>query len=177
VLEDDLQDFPVPRIALRRLAETAVPPVIAPPIRPKYPATIWTETTFLAECPPEQRPLQEDLLAWAASQGEVVFGKGAKNASWTLQIHLSDGRRCTLLGVYANGKVWSIWKKLPDELAEPFMEGLRLSSRFDAAIRSGKAWCEVAMQDDAVLPALRAAVTGVTSRLVRMTAAPGGQSR
>lgn len=163
--EDDLPSFVVPRLELRPFAESASPPVVAIPVRLKYEATVWKEPTFLAACPPEDRPLHEQLLAWAKARGQVVFGKGAKHASWTLQVVLPAGQRCTLLGVNAKGTLWPNWQKLPADVAEHYKEGLRLAPRFKAAIEAGKAWCESGMQEAAVLPALRAAVDAVASQL------------
>jgi hypothetical protein len=50
-------------------------------------------------------------------------------------------------------------------LAERYTQALRLAPVFKAAIQSGKAWCETGITEDAVLPALRAAVGVVMSRL------------
>jgi hypothetical protein len=171
--EDDVPGFVVPRLELRPFAEAASPPIIALPVKFKYETTIWTEPTFLASCEPEERTLHEQLLAWAKRHGEVVFGKGAKHPSWTFQLALPSSPRCTLFGVYANGKVWPIWQKLPTDLAERYTQGLRLAPRFKAAIDSGKAWCDAGLKDEAVLPALQAAVEAVVPRVARE---PTGES-
>lgn len=163
--EDDIPGFSVPRLALRPLAEAASPPIIALPMRPKYEVTLWTEETFLAACPAEARSVHADLLAWAKGVGEVVFGKGAKIASWTWQIPLRTGQRCTLFGVHANGKIWPIWPpKLPADLAAKYKEGLRLAPEFKNALESGKAWCEVDIREEGVLSVLQSAVRSIISR-------------
>jgi hypothetical protein len=125
--EDDLPGFVVPRLELRPFAEAASPPVIALPIKLKYPATVWKEATFLAECPSDDRSVHLELLAWAKRRGEVVFGKGAKHASWTFQVVLPGGQRCTLFGVNANGTLWPSWQKLPVDMSELYKQELSLA--------------------------------------------------
>jgi hypothetical protein len=99
-----------------------------------------------------------------------VFGKGAKHASWTFQVALPAGQRCTLFGVNANGTVWPNWQKLPVDIAERYKLRLSLAPRFKTAIDAGKAWCESNMKEALVLPALQAAVDAIVSQLgVRLT--------
>jgi hypothetical protein len=167
--EDDLPGFLIPRLELRPFAEFASPPVVALPIKLKYEATVWKEPTFLAECPPEDRSLHAEFLAWAKRRGEVAFGKGAKQPTWSFHVVVAGGQRCTLFGVSANGTLWPTlrpdWLKLPPEMAERYTQELRLAPRFRAAIEAGKAWCASNMHEAAVLPALQAAVDAVASQL------------
>jgi hypothetical protein len=157
--EDNLPGFAVPRLPLRPIAEAITPPIIASPMHPKYEITVWNEEAYLSACPAEVRPLHADFLAWAKQTGEVVFGKGAKIASWTFQIPLQDGQRCTLFGVHANSKVWPIWpQKLPADLAAKYKEGLRLVPKFKEALDLGKDWCEADIREHGVVPALQSAV-------------------
>jgi hypothetical protein len=163
--EDDIPGFAVPRLPLRPIAEVVTPPIIAVPMRPKYEVTVWTEETYLAECPADLRPVHADFLAWAKGAGEVVFGKGTKLASWTFQIPLRTRQRCTLFGVHANGKVWPIWpQRLPAGLAAHYKDGLRLVPKFKEALELGKAWCEADIREPGVVPVLQSAVRSVISR-------------
>lgn len=163
--EDDIPGFAVPTLPLRPFAEAAAPPIIAVPMRPKYEVTVWSEGAYLSACPDDVRPAHSALLTWAKGVGEVEFGKGSKIASWTFQIPLRTGQRCTLFGVHANGKVWPIWpQKLPAELVAHYKEGLRLAPKFKDALDSGKAWCEVDIRELGVVPVLQSAVSSVISR-------------
>lgn len=164
--EDDVPDFSVDRLELRPLVEKAAPPVIAVPLRPKYQATNWTETTFLSECAIEERQAQRELLSWARKRcGEVVLGKGDRVASWRFLIPLPNRRTCTLFGVNADGTFWPHWQRLPSDLGELYTRGLRQSPTFKAAIEAGKAWCVARLSDEVALSTLQAAVTAVTSHL------------
>jgi hypothetical protein len=157
--EDNLPGYRVPRLALRPFAERASPPVIALPLRPKFPAKVWDEQSFLRDCPPGLRSCQERLLKWAKRHGKVILGRGPKIASWTFRLPLDKGDSCRLFGVYANGKVWpSGWKYLPRHRQARFEQCLRRAPEFKAGLASGKAWFEVKIQDKGVLQALRAAV-------------------
>jgi len=76
--EDDLPSFVVPRLELRSFAESALPPVVALPVKFKYEATVWKEPTFLAECPPEDRSLHARFLTWAKRR-EKSFSARARS--------------------------------------------------------------------------------------------------
>ena len=88
--EDNLPGYRVRRLALRPLAEKASPPVIALPLRPKFPAKVWDEQSFARNCPPDLLTCQERLLRWAQRRGKVILGKGPKigfvNPVWPLLI-------------------------------------------------------------------------------------------
>jgi hypothetical protein len=127
----------------------------------KYEATVWKESTFLSECPIADLELHKELLGWARQRGEVVFGKGAKEASWTFQLRQAGSARgCTLFGVHANGTIWPIWKNLPAPIAGRFTKGLCESPQFRTAISAGKLWCNAKLRDEGMLATLQASVNG-----------------
>jgi hypothetical protein len=161
---DDMRgDHKLPRrLPLRPLAEKASPPVIRLPLSPKYPDTIWTKESFLAACPADLRPIHKKLLAWAEDVGQVISGRGAKNPSWTFAVALEDGSPCTLFGVYANGKIWLYGSPdLPADRLSRYTQCLRSAPKLKAALATGKGWFQVDIQDEGVLPALRAAIRKV----------------
>lgn len=154
-----------PRIELRPLAEKASPPVMVLPMRPKYDVTVWDATSFLKECPGDLRPLQSDFLEWANHHGEVVWGKGAKNPSWTFVVPLENGQRCVLFGVYANGMVWLYGSPdIPADRKRPYAKCLKSAPKLKTALESGKVWFEAGIQDEGVLHGLRAAALLAANR-------------
>jgi hypothetical protein len=153
-----------PRLPLRPLAEKASPPVIKLPLRPKCPDTIWTKELFLAACPADLRPIHEKLLTWAEDVGQVISGRGAKIPSWTFAVPLDDGSPCTLFGVYADGTIWLYRSPdLPSDRMARYTECLQWAQTLNAALASGKQTFHVGIQDEAVLPALRAAICEIRS--------------
>jgi hypothetical protein len=153
-----------PRLALRPLAEKASPAVIKLPLRPKCPDTIWTKELFLAACPDDLLPMHKNLLAWAEDVGQVISGRGAKNPSWTFAVPLEDGSHCTLFGVYADGTIWLYRSPdLPADRMAQYTQCLQSAPTLKAALASGKQTFHVGIQDEGVLPALRAAVCEIRS--------------
>jgi hypothetical protein len=156
-------DLP-PRLALRPLAEKASPPVIDLPLRPKYPDKVWDTESFLAACPDGLRPIHEQLLTWAKDVGQVISGRGAKIPSWTFAVSLDDGPPRKLFGVYADGTIWLYrCPELPVDRMVRYAQCLQWAPKLKAALASGKLWFEVGIQDEGVLPALRAAICEIHS--------------
>jgi hypothetical protein len=92
------------------------------------------------------------------------MGKGAKNPSWTLALTLPNGQRYTLFGVYANGRIWPTdFKKLPATLRTEYEECLRVAPKFKSALDAGKSWFEADIREEAVLLALKSAVSKVSA--------------
>jgi hypothetical protein len=165
--KDDLEGVKAlpPRIALEPLAEKASPPVVASPMLPKYGTTTWDATSFLKECRGDLRLLQGDFLRWASHHGEVVFGKGAKNPSWSFAIPAGHGGRCVLFGVYAKGAVWLYGSpNIPDRRRARYIECFQAVQKLKTALESGRAWLEVDIQGEGVLDALKAAALVVAGR-------------
>jgi hypothetical protein len=162
--EDDMPGDRPLRLPVRPLAEKVSPPIIKLPLRPKYPDTIWTENLFLAACPPDLRAIHEQILKWAKDVGQVIWGRGAKNPSWTFAVPLDSGSRCTLFGVYADGTIWLYrFPDLPADRMALYTECLRWAPKLNATLASGKQTFHVYIQDDGVLPALRAAICEIRS--------------
>jgi hypothetical protein len=164
--EDDMPgDHQLPqRLPLRPLAEKASPPVIKLPLSPKYPDTIWTEKLFLPECPAGIRPIHRQFLKWAKGVGQIIWGRGAKNPSWTFAVPLDNGSRCTLFGVYADGTIWFYRSpELPGDRLARYTQCFQSAPKLKAALASGKQTFQVGIQDEGVLPALRAAICEIRS--------------
>jgi hypothetical protein len=164
--EDDVSgcdDLP-PRLALRPLAEKASPPVIRLPLRSKYSDRIWDTGSFLKACPADLQPIHEQLLTWAKDVGQVIWGRGAKNPSWTFAVPLDNGSRCTLFGVYADGTIWLYRSPdLPADRMARYTQCFQSAPKLRAALASGKQTFHVGIQDEGVLPALRAAICEIHS--------------
>jgi hypothetical protein len=151
-----------PRLALRPFAEKASPPVIKLPLSPKYPDRVWDRESFLAACPDHLRAVHKQFLTWAGGGGQVIWGRGAKNPSWTFAVSLEKGSSCTLFGVYADGTIWLYqFPDLPADRMARWTQCLQSAPKLKAALASAKQTFQVSIQDEGVLPALRAAIRKV----------------
>jgi hypothetical protein len=73
----------------------------------------------------------------------------SKNPSWMFVLHLSNGQRYTLFGVYANDKVWPTdFRKLPDSPTTQYEECPKVAPKFKAALDAGKAWFEANIREE-----------------------------
>lgn len=125
------------------------------PVQSKYPSVVWNEESFFKAAGPNPPGYIRDLYHFCCSQPglTVLFGSGAKQASFTVRSTSAGAPRSALLGVSANGKIWPYFVDLPKPIGDQFRSNLARIDRIRASAET-KDWFDFVLSDEKELEIL-----------------------